>query len=175
MNFVTKTILASIALPSAALAGCVSVSKTTSATAPVTATEAANEMTIEPALKTTASSNDFATTLAKLQTEIDAKGLKTFAVVDHAKGAASIGEPLRPTTLIIFGNPKGGTPLIQARQEMGLALPLKALVFEDEAGTVQIATTDIQEVASRYGVSGNDQRLANIAGLLDLLATTAAN
>src|SRR5690606_7427853 len=71
-------------------------------------------------------------TMDKLETIVKDKGLKVFARIDHAKGAESIGESLRPTELLIFGNPKGGTPFMQCAQTAGIDLPLKALVWEDE-------------------------------------------
>ena len=75
-------------------------------------------------------------TMNRLEAAVKAKGLSVFARVDHAAGAAEVGLPLRPTELLIFGNAKGGTPLMQANQAIGIDLPLKALVFEDEAGKV---------------------------------------
>ncbi|MEO1135668.1 MAG: DUF302 domain-containing protein [Pseudomonadota bacterium] len=81
---------------------------------------------------------DFATTLAQLQAAIDTRGFKTFAVIDHAAGAASVDMMLRPTTLIIFGNPQGGAPVMAAEQLMGIELPLKMLVAEAEDGSVTL-------------------------------------
>ena len=75
-------------------------------------------------------------TMNRLEAEVRAKGMTVFAHVDHAAGASAVGLPLRPTDLVIFGNAKGGTPLMQAAQAIGIDLPLKALVFEDEAGKV---------------------------------------
>src|SRR6516164_462738 len=72
-------------------------------------------------------------TMDRLATEIQAKGMKVFARIDHARGAAEAGLTLRPTELIIFGNARGGTPLMQSVQTIGLDLPLKALVWEDSS------------------------------------------
>lgn len=127
-----------------------------------------------PHLVSTISENDFATTLTKLQAAIDARAFKTFAVVDHAKGAASIDADLRPTTLIIFGNPKGGTPLIQAAQTMGIFLPLKALVYENADGSVAIATSDIRHALKEHGVADKDPLADKIAGALDAISAEAA-
>jgi uncharacterized protein (DUF302 family) len=73
-------------------------------------------------------------TMKRLETEVKAKGLAVFAHVDHAAGAAAVGLTLRPTDLLIFGNAKGGTPLMQQAQTAGIDLPLKALVWQDEQG-----------------------------------------
>jgi uncharacterized protein (DUF302 family) len=73
-------------------------------------------------------------TLDRLEAEIRARGMTVFARVDHAVGAAEVGLPLRPTEVVIFGNARGGTPLMQANQAIGIDLPLKALVFEDASG-----------------------------------------
>jgi len=81
-----------------------------------------------------ASPYDVPTTLTRLQAAIEKRGAGVFAVIDHAEGAASIDADLRPTTLVIFGNPKLGTPILQANQKAGLDLPLRVLVYQDEAG-----------------------------------------
>lgn len=92
-------------------------------------------------------------TMNKLESIVKDKGLKVFARIDHAKGADSIGESLRPTELLIFGNPKGGTPLMKCAQTAGIDLPLKALVWEDEDGKVWLGYNDPQYLADRHGVS----------------------
>ena len=68
-----------------------------------------------------------------LETEVKAKGLTVFARIDHASGAAEVGLPLRPTELLIFGNAKGGTPLTQSVQTIGIDLPLKILIWQGQA------------------------------------------
>ena len=70
-------------------------------------------------------------TMNRLETEVKAKGMTVFARIDHAAGAAQVGLPLPPTALLIFGNAKGGTPLMQSVQTIGIDLPLKALVWQD--------------------------------------------
>ncbi|MEM9169810.1 MAG: DUF302 domain-containing protein [Pseudomonadota bacterium] len=99
------------------------------------------------------SAHDFETTLDKLKAAIDARGFNTFAVIDHAAGAASVDLELRPTTLVIFGNPKGGTVLMRNAQTVGIDLPLKALVFEDADGAVRVLTSDIDAVFARHGLN----------------------
>jgi uncharacterized protein (DUF302 family) len=75
-----------------------------------------------------------------------------FARIDHAAGAAAVGLALRPTEVLIFGNPKGGTPLMQAEQTIGLDLPLRVLAWEDEAGNASLTYTDLDWLAARYGL-----------------------
>jgi uncharacterized protein (DUF302 family) len=81
------------------------------------------------------------------------RGLTVFARVDHAAGAAKIGQTLRPTEVLIFGNPQGGTPLMQCAQSMGIDLPLKALVWEDAAGQVWLGYNDVAYLARRHEAS----------------------
>ena len=129
-----------------------------------------------PHIFLTGSAYDHAETVARLKNIIDARDLKTFAVIDHAAGAASIGEGLRATTLIIFGNPRGGTPLMQSDQTIGIALPLRALVFEDEAGAVQIATPDIEHTLKEFGVSDEHPDMGEkLGGLLAVIAQEAGS
>jgi uncharacterized protein (DUF302 family) len=91
-------------------------------------------------------------TMDRLQAEIEAKGMTIFARIDHAAGAAAVGMPLRPTELLIFGNARGGTPLMQADQAIGIDLPLKALVHEDAAGKVWLSYNDPHWLANRHGI-----------------------
>ncbi|MEO1241501.1 MAG: DUF302 domain-containing protein [Pseudomonadota bacterium] len=120
------------------------------------------------------SAANFETTLANLRAAIDKRGFKTFAVIDHAAGAASINETLRPTTLIIFGNPKGGTPLMQAEQKLGLELPLKMLVAENANGGVDIIYPDISHLFHEYGIADMATPLTKIERALGVIAAEAA-
>lgn len=120
------------------------------------------------------SAASFETTLTHLRAAIDKRGFKTFAVIDHAAGAASIDETLRPTTLIIFGNPKGGTPLMQAEQKLGLELPLKMLVAANADGGVDIIYPDIAHLFHEYGIADMTAPLAKIEGALGAIAAEAA-
>ncbi|MEO0882124.1 MAG: DUF302 domain-containing protein [Pseudomonadota bacterium] len=121
---------------------------------------------------TTISSNDFATTKDKLQSAIESRGLTIFAVVDHAAGAEKAGLSLPPSTLFIFGNPQGGTPLMQANPTLGLDLPLKALVYED-GGEVKVLTTDIRAVTARAGVAEPAAVIDKVSGALAAIAADA--
>ena len=119
------------------------------------------------------SSQGFEETLAAAKSAINTRGFKTFAVIDHAAGAASIDQPLRPTTLIIFGNPKGGTPLMQANQLMGLQLPLKMLVSVNDKGVTEITYPDMAHTFHEYGLVNNEEALGKIDGALSAIAAEA--
>ncbi len=113
-------------------------------------------------------------TMDRLEAEVKAKGLTVFARVDHAGGAAAVGLSLRPTELLIFGNARGGTPLMQANQVAGIDLPLKALVYEDASGKVWLAYEDPNWIAQRHelgaGVAAIVQTLTKV---LEALAAHA--
>ena len=91
-------------------------------------------------------------TMSRLEAEVRAKGMTVFAHIDHAADAAAVGLPLRPTDLLIFGNAKGGTPLMQSVQAIGIDLPLKALVWQDAAGTTWLSYNDPAWLAHRHAV-----------------------
>ncbi len=113
-------------------------------------------------------------TTDRLEAAIKAKGMTVFARIDHAAGAAAAGLPLRPTELLIFGSAKGGTPLMQVDQAIGIDLPLKALVFEDAAGKVWLSYNDPHWLAQRYGLGAAvDPTVAALAAALNSLATLA--
>jgi uncharacterized protein (DUF302 family) len=109
-------------------------------------------------------------TMDRLEAVVKEKGLNVFARIDHAAGAARVDKSLRPTELLIFGNPKGGTPFMECAQTVGIDLPLKALVWEDESHKVWLGYTDPVYIAERHGVpdcpvaGALRKALANIAG-----------
>ena len=115
---------------------------------------------------------DFDTTSARLASAIESRGLTLFNTIDHAAGAESAGLSLAPSKLYIFGNPRGGTPLMQANPALGLDLPLKALVYEDD-GTVYVLTTDISAVTAAAGVSEPSAVIGRISGALSAIAAEA--
>lgn len=92
-------------------------------------------------------------TAARLESTIKDKGLTLFARIDHAAGAAKIGKTLRPTEVLIFGNPQGGTPLMECAQSAGIDLPLKALVWEDASAQVWLSYNDPAYLAKRHEAS----------------------
>lgn len=91
-------------------------------------------------------------TVRRLEAAVKAKGMTVFARIDHAAGAAEVGLALRPTELLIFGNAKGGTPLMQSDQTMGIDLPLRALVWQDAAGNTWLSYNDPSWLAQRHGL-----------------------
>lgn len=92
-------------------------------------------------------------TLDRLETAAKARNLVIFVRVDHAAGAQKVGRTLRPTELLIFGNPQGGTPFMECAQSVGIDLPLKALAWQDGAGQVWLGYNEPQFIAARHGVS----------------------
>ncbi len=107
-----------------------------------------------------ASKSGFQETLTRLKEEVAARGLTLFAAIDHAKGAGEAGLALRPTTVIIFGNAKGGTPLMQANQTIGIDLPLRVLVWEDGHGQTWISYNDPVWLAQRHALPSEAEHLA---------------
>lgn len=119
------------------------------------------------------SARTVAETAGQLESLAQARALTVFSVVDHAAGAASVGQSLRPATLIIFGSPKGGTPLMQCAPSLGLELPLKMLVREDGEGRVWIEYNDPRWLAERYHVQ-NCPAVAGVEKLMRSLAGEAS-
>jgi len=113
-------------------------------------------------------------TMDRLESEIHAKGLTIFAQIDHSAGAKEVGLILRRTDLIIFGSARGGTPLMQSVQTVGIDLPLKALVWEDGAGKAWISYNESGWIAHRHGVANAEPFVKNMADLLRAISTTAA-
>jgi uncharacterized protein (DUF302 family) len=113
-------------------------------------------------------------TIDRLVDTITARGMTIFARIDHRAGAVNAGLSLRPTELIIFGNARVGTPLMQAAQTSGIDLPLKALVWQDEAGTTWLGYNDPLWLASRHEVApGNTPLLHAMGEVLTAIAREA--
>lgn len=158
MTHLTRTILAS-ALLAAALA--------------FTAPAALRAAGIEP-LATRPSPHDVPTTVQRLQQAVTARGAKVVATVDHAAAAKAEGLSLRPTVLVIFGNPKLGTPLMQSGQTAGLDLPLRVLVWEDAAGGTQIGYLPPALLAARHGIADRTGVVETMTAALAAIADEAA-
>ena len=127
-----------------------------------------------PGLTTIKSSHAPRETMNRLEAAVTAKGLTVFARIDHAEGASAVGLSLRPTEVLIFGNAKGGTPLMQAVQTIGIDLPLKALVWQDASGDTWLSWNDPAWLAARHGISGAEAAVAGkLAAMLDDVAKTA--
>lgn len=120
------------------------------------------------------SANDVKTTMDKLEKILTSKGITVFARINHAHGAKTIGQSLPPMELLVFGNPKLGTPLMQKNQQMGLDLPLKALVYEGEDGKTYIAYNDPAYLSKRHGVSEPAKVLETMTGALKNFTAAAA-
>ena len=93
-------------------------------------------------------------TMNRLEAEVKARGMTVFARIDHAAGATGAGLSLRPTEVLVFGNAKGGTPLMQSVQTIGIDLPLKALVWQDASGVTWLSYNDPAWLAQRHGLAG---------------------
>ena len=114
-------------------------------------------------------------TIDRLEAALNASGVTVFARIDHAAGAASVGMELRPTEVLIFGNPRAGTPLMQAGQSIGLDLPLKMLAWEDAGGSVWLTYNDPTWLAARHGLGeAVATAVALLASVSKKLAETAA-
>ena len=92
-------------------------------------------------------------TMDRLEAAVRQRGLTVFARVDHAAGAAKVGKSLRPTEVLVFGNPRGGTPFMECAQTVGIDLPLKALVWEDASAQVWLGYNDPAFLARRHDVA----------------------
>jgi uncharacterized protein (DUF302 family) len=113
-------------------------------------------------------------TMNRLETAVKAKGMTVFARIDHAAGATGAGLSLRPTEVLIFGNTKAGTPLMQSVQTIGLDLPLKTLVWQDASGKTWLSYNDPAWLAQRHGLSGETaQAVGMMTAALDAVAKAA--
>ncbi|WP_036258290.1 DUF302 domain-containing protein [Mesorhizobium sp. WSM3224] len=129
----------------------------------------------ENGLVTVESHFGVAETIDRLVSTVTDAGLRVFARIDHAAGAREVGAALRPTELLIFGHPKGGTPLMQDQQLAGIDLPIKALAWEDEHGKVRLSYNDADWLAERHGLgdASRDAVAAIAAGMEKVIAAAA--
>jgi len=102
-------------------------------------------------------------TLARLQSVLKEKGISVFALIDHSGEAEKAGLKMRPTQLLIFGSPKGGTPLMVAAPRLAIDLPLKALAWQDEQGRVWLSYNSPEYLQQRHGFPA--ELMKNIAGI----------
>ena len=129
----------------------------------------------ENGLITIASHHSVKETIDRLEASLMGRGTTIFARIDHAGGAMEAGLELRPTELIVFGNPKAGTPLMQAKQTIGLDLPLRMLGWQDADGRTWLTYNDVGWLAKRHGLGSEaSAAVAAIADFLTKLAETAA-
>ncbi|MEM7545553.1 MAG: DUF302 domain-containing protein [Pseudomonadota bacterium] len=127
----------------------------------------------EGGVVTIKSAHSVSETIDRLAAAVEGAGAKVFARVDHAAGAESVGEALRPTEMLMFGNPKMGTPAMQASQTMGMDLPLRAVAWEDETGVVHLSYTDPAAIADRHGIPADHPAIAAMTGALGKLTGKA--
>ena len=127
---------------------------------------------MDAGILTTPSAHGFDQTLSRLIAAISGRQLTIFAVIDHSDGAEIAGLELGPATLIIFGNAKGGTPLMQKNRRAGLDLPLKVLVWQDESG-VFLTANDPRWIATRHGL--DPEAAGGLAAVLEALTQAAAH
>jgi len=119
------------------------------------------------------SAHDVKTTADRLEYVLKAKGMRVFIRIDHARGAQTVGKALRPTEVVIFGNPKVGTPLMQCSQSVAIDLPQKALVWEDETGQAWLSYNDPEYLAKRHEIEGCDDVLKKVAKALNNFSMAA--
>ena len=111
-------------------------------------------------------------TMDRLIAAVTARGAAVLARIDHAAAAASAGMGLRPTEVVIFGNPRAGTPLMRTAQTIGIDLPLRALVWQDEAGATRLSYNDPGWLAGRHGAEGGNEAALRAMG--EFLAAVTA-
>ena len=122
---------------------------------------------------TVISASSFDSTVARLERAATSRGLNIAAKIDHAAAAKRANLSLRPTTLVIAGNPAAGTPLMQADQTMGVELPLRFLVWQGEDNRVRVSYDPIKSIAGRHALTGRDELLSRMTGAMDAIVTAA--
>lgn len=147
------------------------LSKLAGATALVVAFAAALPASAELVHKT--SPHSVTETLDRLEAAVTGAGATVFARVDHAKGAASVGADLRPTQMLMFGNPKLGTPAILADQAAGLDLPLRVVAYADAEGVVHVVYHAPDALAQTHAIPADADVLAKMTGALNKLTDAA--
>ena len=121
------------------------------------------------------SPHDVTTTLDKLTSVLESKGMSVFGRVNHASNAESAGMSLRPTEVLIFGNPKIGTPLMLCSQSVAIDLPQKMLAWEDEAGEIWLGWNDPTHLKTRHAIEGCDEVLEKVTAALSNFAKAAVS
>lgn len=129
-----------------------------------------NALAADNGLVTKPSKYAVAETVSRLEDVLKSKGVTVFARVDHSGDAQKAGLSMRPTQLLIFGNPKAGTPVMNAAPTAAIDLPLKALVWEDAEGKVWVAHNSADYVAQRHGIPADAAKPLGAAGMLIDLA-----
>lgn len=130
---------------------------------------AADELTIKP------SKYPVKETLDRLTAALKDKGIIPIARIDHSAAAKAAGLELKPTEVLLFGNPKLGTPLMQANRHIAIDLPMRVFAWEDNAGKVWIGYTAPETLRKRYKINGQAEILKNMTGALEAFTGAAAN
>jgi uncharacterized protein (DUF302 family) len=125
-------------------------------------------------LITISSSHSATETVNRFEAALKEKGIHLFAKIDHGEGAKTVGLSLRPTIVLLFGNPQAGTPLMQSNQTIGIDLPLKALVWEDEKGKVWLTYNDPEYLAERHNITDQADAVKAMSSGLQALAKASA-
>ena len=120
------------------------------------------------------SNHSVADTVTKLAKVLESKGMNVFARINHTEGAANAGIELRPTEVLIFGNPKVGTPLMLCSQSIAIDLPQKMLAWEDADGKVWLGYNAPDYLKTRHATEGCDEVFAKVTGALGNFAAAAA-
>ncbi len=126
-------------------------------------------------LITKKSAHSVKVTIDRLENIITKKGIRVFARVDHKKNAKTVNLDMRPTTVLIFGNPKMGTPLMNSKQAIGIDLPMKALAWEDADGIVWLTYNEPAGMADRHHISDRAEVIKKMTGALDKFTTGATS
>lgn len=126
-----------------------------------------------PGLVTKASPHGVAETVERVETLLGKKGIRVFAVVDHRANAGGAGLELEEITVIVFGNPKLGTPLMQSNPTIGIDLPMKIVVWRDAEGKVFVAYNDPRYLAMRHGITDREEVVKKMSGALANLTDKA--
>ncbi|OED39648.1 hypothetical protein AB833_14730 [Chromatiales bacterium (ex Bugula neritina AB1)] len=136
---------------------------------------AAGAASADGGMVTIASAHSVKDTADKLEKVLESKGMNVFGRVNHAKGAEKAGMQLQPTELVIFGNPKVGTPLMKCARTVAIDLPQKALIWQDDAGKVWFSYNDPAYLAERHGMEGCEAVLKKVSGALGKFAAAATS
>jgi uncharacterized protein (DUF302 family) len=124
-------------------------------------------------LITKASKYSVADTISRLEAVLKASGMTVFARIDHRAEAEKVGLAMRPAQVIIFGNPKGGTPLMVASPTVAIDLPLKALVWEDANGRVWLSHNSLAYLKARHAITGQDELIGRLEKALETVTNKA--
>lgn len=124
-------------------------------------------------LVTVPSAYDVPATVSRLEAALEQKGMRVFNTIDHGAGASSVGQSLRPTVLVVFGNPKVGSELMRCAQRAGIDLPMKALVYEDDGGKTFLAYNSPAWMNARHGLADCEAVLGSVERALAGFANAA--